>query len=186
MKWKEYQMDPILEKHCNQQAVRYPNSQIATANSKMRKVHDRLHLRNHQEECRKGDLNPDKYEILNGVNTQVAEQFFSHLLKFVVTFRNTNSIRAPIWISLILHQWNVRKEVKLTNSIPTKKHMENVPICNRVKFFKTWKNNVSGKSKKRLKSLTDELRIQLIRPWTPRVSTLNNKVIGQSLKRKRK
>ena len=85
-----------LKQYCDNQALRYPRSRVAKYISNMRKVHDRLHLQNHREDCKKGDLNPDKYEELNGVNTQVAEQFFSHLLNFVFIFRNTNAVRAPL------------------------------------------------------------------------------------------
>ena len=126
-----------LKPFCDNQAERYPNSEIVSAISKIQKVHDRLHLNNHSELCRKGELNPDKYKALNGVNTQVAEQFFSHLLKFVFTFRNTSSIRAQIWILLIIHQWNLKKEVKLNNTIPTKQQIRKVPMLKDVNVFKT-------------------------------------------------
>ena len=64
---------------------------IAKMISQIRKVHDRLHLQNHLDECKMGELNPDRYDELKNVNTQVAEQFFSHLLRFVKTFRNTSA-----------------------------------------------------------------------------------------------
>ena len=108
-----------LKQFCDNQAKRYPKSKVAELIANLRKVHDRLHIRNHHEECRKGELDPDKYRELDGVNTQVAEQFFSHLLNFVCTFRNTSTIRAPLWILLILHNWNLKKEQKLNNTVPS-------------------------------------------------------------------
>ena len=93
-----------LKQFCDNQAKRYPNSVVAVLIAKIRKVHDRLHLKNHHEHCRKGELDPDMYKELDGVNTEVAEQFFSHLLHFVFTFRNTSTVRAPLWMMLILYQ----------------------------------------------------------------------------------
>ena len=52
-----------LKAHCDIQAQQYSNSDIADIISKIKKVHDRLHIKNHREQCRKGELNPDKYEI---------------------------------------------------------------------------------------------------------------------------
>ena len=174
-----------LKPFCDNQAVRYPNSPIPAAISKIRKVHDRLHIRNHNELCKKGELNPDKYEELNGVNTQVAEQFFSHLLKFVFTFRNTSSIRAQIWILLIIHQWNLKKEVKLNNTIPTKQQILKVSMLKDVNVFKTWHVSVSKKSKKRINMISDKLKLKLLKPWGGSKLKVNIQAKKQKFKRKR-
>ena len=78
------------------QAERYPFSIEAASLAEMKKVHDRLHLRNHHVTCREGELDPDFYPELKGVNTEVAEQYFSHLLKFTKLFKNTTPARAKV------------------------------------------------------------------------------------------
>ena len=93
---KEFPIDKViigydsacqLQRFCKSQAKKYPNSPVANLVAKIRKVHDRSHLKNHHENCWRGELDPDMYEEMNGVTTQVAEQFFSHLLQFVYAFR---------------------------------------------------------------------------------------------------
>lgn len=86
------------------QAKQYPNSLNAVRLAAMKKVLDRWHLKNHMHSCRQIDLNPDFFKELNGVNTKVAEQFFSHLLKFVKLFTNTTPERAKFSILLIILQ----------------------------------------------------------------------------------
>ena len=147
------------------QAARYPNSTIAKQISEIRKVHDRFHLQNHLDVCKMGELNPDRYAELKNVNTEVAEQFFSHLLRFVHTFRNTSAIRAPIWILLIVHQWNLKKEVKLNNSLPTKTQIKNDPSLGHIKSFRTWEIPSSKRSKHRLTNMKNEFKDKLLKPW---------------------
>ena len=126
----------MINKYCENQAKRYPNSPIINIISKLRKVHDRLHLRKHHPDCQNGELDPNKYEILKGVNTECAEQYFAHLLKFVLLFKNTRLTRAPIWLMIIQHQWNIRKEARLINSAPSKKMVDELPSLRFVKGFK--------------------------------------------------
>ena len=155
----------LLKKYCDNQFKKFSNSRLARIISEIRKVHDRLHLQNHSDGCKTSELNPDKYEELNAVNTQVAEQFFAFLLKFVVTFRNTSAIRAPVWISLIQHQWNLKKEAKINNSLPTKKQMKQKRNVNLTNGFICSRRPVSEKSKARLVALHGKLRRRLLEQW---------------------
>ena len=176
-----------LKTYCDNQAQRYPNSNIAKIISEIKKVHDRFHIQNHREQCRNGELNPDKYEILKGVNTEVAEQFFSHLLKFVCTFRNTNAIRAPIWILLIIHQWNLKKEAKLNNSLPNAQQLVSNPKLNQEKKFYSCRRLLSNKSKNRFNLLVDECRAKLLKPWSLEGMEVQQRAVQRRFnKRKRK
>ena len=80
----------MLNKYFDNQARKYPNSRIIKIAADLKKVHDRLHLRNHHPDCQNGELDPDNYENLKGVNTECAEQYFAHSLKFVMIFRTTS------------------------------------------------------------------------------------------------
>ena len=84
-----------LSKFFANQRKRFPHSPTAMLVDKIQKIHDRLHLKNHHESCRKGTLDPDVHVSMKGVNTECAEQFFSHLLRFVFTFKNSSMLRAP-------------------------------------------------------------------------------------------
>ena len=128
-------------------------------------MHDRLHLQNHQESCRKSALNPDLYEELNGVNTEVAEQFFSHLLNFVKLFTNTCSVRAKIWIILIFHQWNLKKELKINNSAPSPEQLKKIPQLKNVKRYKGGTRKISDKSEKKRSELFCKIKANLLKPW---------------------
>ena len=155
----------MLKNYCDNQAKRYPNSRIIGTIADLRKVHDRLHVKNHHPDCQNGELNPDKHEILKGVNTESAEQYFAHLLKFVTLFKNTSSTRAPIWLMVIQHQWNIRKEARLNNSAPSKKMVCDLPLLKFVKAFKTKVKCISEKTKKQLLSMETEVRLKLLEPW---------------------
>ena len=127
-------------------------------------------------------------KFLNGVNTQVADQFFSHLLNFVCTFRNTSGIRAPIWIFLIIHQWNVKKEAKLNNSIPNAQQLIRNPKLNDAMVFQSGRRPLSCKSKKRFRLLVDECKANLLKPWSQLGRNVHLKGVQRShnkLKRKR-
>ena len=124
----------MLKRYCDNQAKIYPNSPIVRTIANLRKVHDRLHLRNHHPDCQQGELDPDKYGSLKGVNTECAEQYFARLLKFVTLFKNTSLARAPIWLMIIQHEWNVCKEARINNSAPSKKMVnEFYPSCDLLK-----------------------------------------------------
>ena len=179
---KEFPVDQIiigydsarqLQRFCKNQAKKYPNSTMANLIAKIRKVHDRLHLKNHHENCRRGELDPDMHEEMKGVNTQVDEQFFSHLLQFVFTFRNTSATRAPLWILLIQHQWNLKKESKLNNSIPSKEQLKLVPSLKSHKVFYCAKRPISEKSCTLIKTMYSKLKNRLLKPWS--VSSISQK-----------
>ena len=124
-----------------------------------------MQLQNHNEECKTGELNPDKHEELKAVNTQVAEQFFAFLLKFVATFRNTSAIRAPVWIYLIQHQWNLKKEANINNTRPTKVKIEKRPELELLPGSQCNRLPVSAKSIARLRDLRGKLSRRLLKPW---------------------
>ena len=155
----------MFKRYCDSQAKKFPNSPIIDIISKLRKVHDRLHFRNHHPECRNGELDPDKYECLKGVNTECAEQYFAHLLKFVILFKNTSLTRAPIWLMIIQHQWNLRKEARLKNSAPSKKMMQELPSLRFVKGFKTVLKGTSRRTNTKLSALQSEVLKELSKPW---------------------
>ena len=77
------------------QAKQFPHSPVATVVDNIKKVHDRLRVKNDKPSWQRGKLNPDNYPEMTGVNTECAEQFFAHLLCFVFTFKNTSMLRAP-------------------------------------------------------------------------------------------
>ena len=163
-----------LKQYCDNQALRYPHSPIAKKIANIRKVHDRLHLQNHHDDCKSGALDPDKYEELNGVNTEVAEQFFSHLLNFVFMFRNTSAIRAPLWILLITHQWNLRKVAKINNSKPSKEQVRLIANLKNIKMFKCSKRAVSIMSEARLVALHKVVKNKLLLSWCRLDTTESN------------
>ena len=118
----------ILKAYCDYNAARYPNLPIAKLIADIKKVHDRLYIQNHHPLCKMGQLDPDKYDALDVVNTQVAEQFLLHLLIFIYTFRNTSALRAQLWLYLILHNWNIiKKECRLSYSVPSSDQKKKLP-----------------------------------------------------------
>ena len=125
----------MLRRYCDNQAKRYPKPPVIDLISKLRKVHDRLHVKNHHPDCQEGELDPRKYDSLIGVNTESAEQYFAHLLKFVTLFKNTSSVRALIWLLIIQHNWNLRKEARINNSAPSKDMISELPDLKSLKSF---------------------------------------------------
>ena len=69
-----------------------------SVSGEFKSVHSSKHI-----ETKKGALDPDKYIALNGVNTQVAEQFFSNLLKLVVSLEILVPSELIYGFFLILH-----------------------------------------------------------------------------------
>ena len=150
----------------------------------MKKVHDRLHLKDHQKSCREGDLNPDLYIELKSVNTEVAEQFFAHLLNFVKLFKNSNLARAKTWMLLIVHLWNKKKMVKINNSTPSIDQLKKIPNLKTVKRYKCFSRSISVKSQKKKDSLFSQLMSKSLKPWVCPGIDKEIKFIGTSKRRK--
>ena len=155
----------MLKIFSDNQVRKYPESPILRLISKLRKVHDRLHIKNHRKECQDGELNPNKYDSLKGVNTECAEQYFAHLLKFAILFKNTSSTRALVWLLIIQHGWNVRKEARINNSSPSKKMVSELLYLRCVKAFKTGERSLSEETKKQIFSMETEVRAKLLEKW---------------------
>ena len=102
---------------------------------------------------------------MKGVNTECAEQYFAHLLKFAILFRNTSSTRALIWLLIIQHGWNVRKEARINNPAPSKKMVSELSYLRRVKAFKTGERSLSEETKKQFFAMETEVRAKLLQKW---------------------
>ncbi|CAM4831875.1 unnamed protein product [Rotaria magnacalcarata] len=59
---------------------------------------DRSHFRNHVGTFCRQTMNPDKNPLLDGVNTQAAEQTFSWLKQYAKIISNLNYLRAPLFM----------------------------------------------------------------------------------------
>ena len=104
----------------DKQEERYLYCKETVALAEIQKVHDRLHLKNYNNiNCRIGAFNPDCHDDLKAVKTEVAEQFFSYLLNFVQLFKNATPKTVKIWMLLIVNHWNLKKMVKINNSVST-------------------------------------------------------------------
>ena len=125
----------------------------------------RLETSNHHPDYLNGELDPNKHGILNGVTTESAELYFAHLLKFVMLFKNTSLARASIWLIVIHHQWNVRKEARLNNSSPSKMMVGELPLLRFANDFKTKVKCVSEKTRKQLLTMKTEISMKLLKPW---------------------
>ena len=113
-----------------------------------------------------GQLDPDKYDALDVVNTQVAEQFLLHLLIFVYTFRNTSALRAHLWLYLILHNWNIiKKECRLCNSVPSNDQKKKLPYLYNVKVLKCRLSDMSERSRKRIEMLIGGFKFKPLKDW---------------------
>ena len=165
----------MQKRFCDNQVRKYPESPILRLISKLRKVHDRLHVKNHSKECQDGELNPNKYDSLKGVNTECAEQYFAHLLKFAILFKNTSSTRALVWLLIIQHGWNVRKGARINNSSPSKKMVSELSYLRCVKAFKTGERSLSEETKKQFFSMETEVRAKLLEKWFLKRSVFSSK-----------
>ena len=100
------------------------------------------------------------------VNTECAEQFFSHLLSFVHTFRNSSMLRAPFWLLLIVHQQNLKKECKINNSAPTNEQIKELPHLAKLRYFSCKRRCVSIRSKETMRRLESTFRRRLLGCWS--------------------
>ena len=90
---------------------------------------------------------------------------FRSLAEVVTLFKNTSLARAPIWLMIIQHEWNVRKEARINNSAPSKKMVNELPQLRFVKAFQTQVKLVCDNTKKQLTAMETELRRKLLQPF---------------------
>ncbi|CAF4546184.1 unnamed protein product, partial [Rotaria socialis] len=70
---------------------------------------DRTHFRGHVGRWCRTHMNPDKNKMLNGINTQAAEQLFSWLKNYANILSNLGWRRMPIYLLLLFHYKNLER-----------------------------------------------------------------------------
>ncbi|CAF3601140.1 unnamed protein product [Rotaria socialis] len=123
---------------------------------------DRSHFRNHVGTFCRQTMNPDKNPLLDGVNTQAAEQTFSWLKQYAQIISNLNYLRAPLFMLVLFHLKNLSMVQKapsfvsnVASSIP---NVHGVSLCH----LADNKSNFVSNSPEKLPMFKDEKSADLL------------------------